>query len=63
MLYLGDTNYKGTDFSFGFDGERLELVPRPGEWDKAQALEPGFRQNGVRYFTGEGLPSSPTTSS
>lgn len=56
MLYLGDTNYKGTDFSFGFDGERLELVPRPGEWDKAQALEPGFRQNGVRYFTGEGAP-------
>lgn len=43
MLYLGDTNYKGTDFSFGFDGERLELVPRPGEWDKAQELEPGFR--------------------
>lgn len=56
MLYLGDTNYKGTDFLFGFDGERLELVPRPGEWDKAQALEPGFCQNGVRYFTGEGAP-------
>ena len=56
MPYLGDTNYKDVDFSFGFDGERLELVPRPGECDKAQALEPGFCQNGVRYFTGEGAP-------
>lgn len=56
MLYLGDTNYKGIEFSFGFDGKRLELVPRPGEWDKARALEPGFCQNGVRYYSGEGAP-------
>lgn len=56
MHYLGDTNYKDVDFSFGFDGERLELVPRPGEWDKARALEPGFCQNGIRYFSGGGVP-------
>ena len=56
MLYLGDTSYKDIGFSFGFDGERLELVPRPGEWDKARALEPGFCQSGGRYSSGEGVP-------
>lgn len=56
MLYLGDTNYKDVNFSFGFDGEQLELVPRPGERNKAQMLEPGFCQNGIRHFSGEGTP-------
>lgn len=56
MLYLGDTSYKGIEFSFGFDGERLELVPRPGEERKAQLLEPGFSSGGVRYYSGDGVP-------
>lgn len=56
MLYLGDTNYKGIEFSFGFDGERLEFVPRPGEERKAQLLEPGLSSGGVRYYSGEGVP-------
>lgn len=56
MLYLGDVNYKDIDFSFGFNGERLELVPRPGEKDKARALNPGLHQSGIRYYSGEGVP-------
>ena len=59
MLYLGDTSYMDVDFSFGFDGKRLELVPRPGERDKARALEPGFCQDGARYYSGEGVPIEP----
>lgn len=38
MIYIGDMRFKGIDFSFGFDGGNLELVPCTGEVDKARRL-------------------------
>lgn len=38
MIYIGVMRFKGIDFSFGFDGGTLELVPCAGEVDKARRL-------------------------
>ena len=56
MLFLGDMNYKGVNFSFGFDGKQLELISRPGEQSNALELMPGFHSSGVYYSTGIGVP-------
>ena len=38
MICIGDMRFKGIDFSFGFDGGNLKLVPCTGEVDKARRL-------------------------
>lgn len=56
MMFLGNATYKGAAFSFGFDGDQLEFVPRPEERSAALALEPGFSSGGVYYSAGSEVP-------
>lgn len=53
MIYIGDTQFKGIDFSFGFDGGNLELSPCAGEVDKARRLT--MRE----YESGWAFPGDP----
>lgn len=55
-MFLGNATYKGAAFSFGFDGDQLEFVPRPEERSAALALEPGFSSGGVYYSAGSEVP-------
>lgn len=38
MNYIGDMSFRGIDFTFGFDGKRLDLAPCSGEEEKARCL-------------------------
>lgn len=53
MNYIGDMRFRGIDFTFGFDGENLELAPCAERVDEARCLT--MRKHGSRWM----LPGDP----
>ena len=48
MNYIGDMRFRGIDFTFGFDGENLELAPCAERVDEARCLT--MRKHGSRWM-------------